>query len=85
MQEVQYKQPNQILPQQSLPPLQYYSEYQQQAQIPAKNLAPIAFASQRLNYQPEVVVGNHIQSVQQKVVTEKYAKPVSKGRVPETP
>ncbi|XP_011334362.1 uncharacterized protein LOC105277601 [Ooceraea biroi] len=79
--EVQYKQPNQILPQQNLPPLQYYSGYQQQAEIPTKSVVPIAFESQRLNYHPEVVVGNHIQSVQQKAVTEKYAKPINKEPV----
>jgi len=75
--ESQYKQPSQILSQ-NVPPLQYYSGYQQQAEIPPKDIAPIAFESQKLNYQPEVAVGNHIQSVQQKAVTEKYTKAINK-------
>ncbi|XP_011694460.1 PREDICTED: uncharacterized protein LOC105453884 isoform X2 [Wasmannia auropunctata] len=74
--EAQYKQPSQILPQQNIPPLQYYGGYQQQVEIPAKGIAPIAFESQKLNYQPEIVVGNHIQSVQQKAVTDKYTKAI---------
>ncbi|XP_011874262.1 PREDICTED: RNA polymerase II degradation factor 1-like [Vollenhovia emeryi] len=76
--EAQYKQPSQILPQQNIPPVQYYSGYQQQVEIPAKGIAPIAFEHQKLNYQPEIAVGNHIQSVQQKAVTEKYTKTVNK-------
>jgi len=78
--ESQYKQPSQILPQQSIPPVQYYSGYQQQVEISAKGAAPIAFESQKLNYQPEIVVGNHIQSIQQKAVTEKYTKGINKGK-----
>lgn len=79
--EAQYRQPNQILLQQSIPPVQYYSGYQQQTEAPEKTAASIAsFESQKLNYQPEIVVGNHIQSVQQKAVTEKYTKSVNKGR-----
>ncbi|XP_012226771.2 putative mediator of RNA polymerase II transcription subunit 12 isoform X1 [Linepithema humile] len=78
VQETQYRQPNQILLQQNIPSVQYYSEYQQQTEAPAKTAAPIAFESQKLNYQPEIVVGNHIQSVQQKAVTEKYTKPVNR-------
>lgn len=74
--EVQHKQQNQIFLHQNLPPLQYYNGYQQQTEIPK---APIAFESQRLNYQPEVTIGNHIQSVQQKAITDKYTKPISKG------
>ncbi|XP_018396185.1 PREDICTED: uncharacterized protein LOC108774545 isoform X2 [Cyphomyrmex costatus] len=77
VQEAQYKQPSQILPQQSIPPIQYYDGYQQQVEI-AKGISPIAFESQKLNYQPEIVVGNHIQSVQQKAVTEKYTKAINK-------
>ncbi|KAL0114777.1 hypothetical protein PUN28_011824 [Cardiocondyla obscurior] len=75
--EAQYKQPSQILSQ-NAPPLQYYSGYQQQVEIPAKDIAPIAFESQKLSYQPEVAVGNHIQSVQQKAITEKYTKAINK-------
>ncbi|XP_032664828.1 uncharacterized protein LOC116841240 isoform X3 [Odontomachus brunneus] len=78
--EAQYQQQNQILPQ-NIPPIQYYNGYQQQVEVPTKNVLPNAFESQKLNYQPEVVVGNHIQSVQQKAVTEKYIKPVNKGPV----
>ncbi|XP_039304306.1 uncharacterized protein LOC105194912 isoform X2 [Solenopsis invicta] len=77
VQEAQYKQPNQILLQQNIPPVQYYGGYQQQVEIP-KGIAPIAFESQKLNYQPEIEVGNHIQSVQQKAVTEKYTKAINK-------
>ncbi|XP_071634040.1 uncharacterized protein [Temnothorax longispinosus] len=76
--EAQYKQPSQILPQQNIPPAQYYGGYQQQIEIAAKGIAPIAFESQKLNYQPEIPVGNYIQSVQQKAVTEKYTKAVNK-------
>lgn len=78
--EAQFKQPNQILPQQNIPPIQYYSGYQQQVEIPTKGIPPIAFESQKLSYQPEIVVGNHIQSVQQKAVTEKYTKAITKGK-----
>jgi hypothetical protein len=78
--ETQYRQPNQILLQQNIPPEQYYSGYQQQTEAPAKTAASIAFESQKLNYQPEIAVGNHIQSIQQKAVTEKYIKTINKGR-----
>jgi len=78
--ESQYKQPSQILPQQNILPVQYYGGYQQQVEIPAKGTAPIAFESQKLNYQPEIVVGNQIQSIQQKAVTEKYTKAINKGK-----
>ncbi|XP_011639200.1 probable basic-leucine zipper transcription factor I isoform X2 [Pogonomyrmex barbatus] len=72
--EAQYN-PSQILPQQNIQPIQYYGGYQQQVEIPTKG---IAFESQKLNYQPEIAVGNHIQSVQQKAVTEKYTKTINK-------
>lgn len=49
-------------------------------EIPTKGIPPIAYESQKLNYQPEIVVGNHIQSVQQKAVTEKYTKAINKGK-----
>lgn len=80
--ETQYKQINQITPDvhTNVAPLQQYDGYQQQSEIPAKSVAPIVFEFQKLNYQPEVTVGNHIQSVQQKAVTEKYTKPVNRGR-----
>lgn len=77
--EAQYQQSNQILPEQNIPPVQYYNGYQQQAEISVKGVTNNAFDSQKLNYQPEIVVGNHIQSVQQKAVTDKYTKAVNKG------
>lgn len=49
-------------------------------EVPAKGIAPIAYEPQKLNYQPEIAVGNHIQSVQQKAVTEKYTKAINKGK-----
>jgi len=66
------------LPQQNILPVQYYDGYQQQVEIPKGT--PNAFESQKLNYQPEIVVGNHIQSIQQKAVTEKYTKAINKGK-----
>lgn len=75
-------QQNQILPQPNIPPQQYYNGYQQQLEVPTKGIVPnAAFESQKFHYQPEVVVGNQIQSVQQKAVTEKYTKSASKGNV----
>jgi len=77
---VQYKQPSQILPQQNIPSIQYYNiygGYQQQTEIPARD---VAFESQKLSYQPEIVVGNHVQSIQQKAITEKYTKAINKGK-----
>ncbi|XP_011149730.1 uncharacterized protein LOC105189370 isoform X2 [Harpegnathos saltator] len=77
----QYQQ-SPILTQQNIPLLQYnYNGYQQQVEVPTKGAAPNAFEAQKLNYQPEVVVGNHIQSVQQKAVTDKYTKTSNKGPV----
>ncbi|XP_070148899.1 uncharacterized protein [Polyergus mexicanus] len=81
VQEVQYKQPSQILPQQNILPIQYYRGYQQQAEIPAKGVSSIAYESQKFSYQPEITVGNHIQSIQQKAITEKYTKAVNKEPV----
>ncbi|XP_011261583.1 uncharacterized protein LOC105254524 isoform X1 [Camponotus floridanus] len=78
VQEVQYKQPSQILPQQNIPSIQYYGGYQQQTEIPARD---VAFESQKLNYQPEIVVGNQVQSIQQKAITEKYTKAINKEPV----
>ncbi|XP_050454834.1 uncharacterized protein LOC126853277 isoform X1 [Cataglyphis hispanica] len=72
--EVQYKQPSQILPQQHILPIQYYRGYQQQQEIPAKGVTSIAYESQKFTYQPEIAVGNHIQNIQQKAITEKYTK-----------
>ncbi|XP_028051066.2 uncharacterized protein LOC105838808 isoform X2 [Monomorium pharaonis] len=74
--EAQYQQ--QSLLQQNIPPIQYYNGYQQQVEIPAKGIAPFAFESQKLNYQPEIEVGNQVQSIQQKAVTEKYTKAINK-------
>lgn len=78
---MQYKQFGQITPDvhTNVAPLQQYDGYQQQSEIPTKSVAPISFESQKLNYQPEVTVGNHIQSVQQKAVTEKYTKTLNRG------
>ncbi|XP_029157351.1 uncharacterized protein LOC114929764 isoform X2 [Nylanderia fulva] len=75
--EAQYKQPSQILTQQ-IPSIQYYREYQQQAEIPTNAGASTVFESQKLSYQPEIPIGNYIQSVQQKAATEKYIKAGSK-------
>ncbi|XP_072742976.1 uncharacterized protein [Anoplolepis gracilipes] len=79
--EVQYKQPSQILSQQNIPSYQYYRGYQQQTETPTKSDASIAFEPQKLSYQPEIVVGNHVQSIQQKAITEKYTKAINKEPV----
>ncbi|XP_076237885.1 uncharacterized protein LOC143181389 [Calliopsis andreniformis] len=75
-----YQQQNNILPEQTLPP-QYYNEYQQQSPLPVKGVVPNVYESQQLVYQPELVVGNQLQSVQQKTVGAKYGKNVNKDTV----
>lgn len=72
-----YQQTNE-LPKQPPPP-QYYNEYQQQPAFPSKVIAPSQYEPQQFVYQPEVLVGNQLQTVQQKVVTAKYSKNGNKG------
>ncbi|XP_012278402.1 uncharacterized protein LOC105698601 [Orussus abietinus] len=79
--EVAYQPQNSILQadRQNLQPLQYFADYQQQAEIGQKSVAQGAYEPQQLLLQqPEVTVGNQIQSTQQKVVTEKYLKSPNK-------
>lgn len=78
-----YQQQNSILPEQTVPQ-QYYNEYQQQQPPPQKVIAPNVYESQQLVYQPEVTVGNQLQTTQQKTVTAKYAKTANKGIDPGT-
>ncbi|XP_076173379.1 uncharacterized protein LOC143149696 [Ptiloglossa arizonensis] len=75
-----YQQQNSILPEQTVPQ-QYYNEYQQQQPPPQKVIAPNVYESQQLVYQPEVTVGNQLQTTQQKTVTAKYAKTANKETV----
>ncbi|XP_015173884.1 PREDICTED: adenylate cyclase, terminal-differentiation specific-like isoform X2 [Polistes dominula] len=60
---------NEIIYQQSNQPLQQYHEYQQQTQ----NI-PTIYNSESTIYQPEINVGNQVQTLQQKVVGQKYGK-----------
>nr|XP_031843520.1 uncharacterized protein LOC116431781 [Nomia melanderi] len=75
----QVYQQNNVLPEQPPPP-QYYNEYQQPS-LPPKGIAPNHYESQQFIYQPEVLVGNQLQTVQQKAVTAKYSKNVNKETV----
>ncbi|KAG7197250.1 hypothetical protein KM043_018373 [Ampulex compressa] len=74
----QHQQQNTVLPEQNVSPLQYYSGYQQQPGFSAKDVAPSNLESQQYLYQPEIIVGNQLQSVQQKGFADKYAKTSNK-------
>ncbi|XP_076659394.1 uncharacterized protein LOC143362817 isoform X2 [Halictus rubicundus] len=74
-----YQQQNTVVPEQPPPP-QYYTDYQQPPPYP-REIAPNYYESQQLIYQPEVVVGNQMQTVQQKAATAKYAKTGNKETV----
>ncbi|XP_076763144.1 uncharacterized protein LOC143430654 [Xylocopa sonorina] len=76
-----YQQQNNILPQEQILPPRYYNEYQQQQQLTTKGITPNVYESQQLAYQPEVSVGNRLQSVQQRTVAAKYAKNFNKETV----
>ncbi|XP_034183065.1 uncharacterized protein LOC117605611 isoform X2 [Osmia lignaria lignaria] len=77
--EQAYQQQNNILQEQIQSP-RYYNEYQQQS-FAAKGIAPNIYETQQLVYQPEVNVGNQLQSTQQKTITAKYSKNVNKDTV----
>ncbi|KAL2731912.1 myb-like protein AA [Vespula squamosa] len=68
---------NEIIYQSSGQPLQQYTEYQQQTGIASKNV-PTIYNSQQSIYQPEINVGNQVQSFQQKAVTHKFIKSPNK-------
>ncbi|XP_076283582.1 uncharacterized protein LOC143210542 isoform X2 [Lasioglossum baleicum] len=72
-----YQQQNTVLPEQ---PPQYYTDYQQPPP-PPREVAPNYYESQQLTYQPEVLVGNQMQTVQQKAASAKYAKTGNKETV----
>ncbi|XP_017799446.1 PREDICTED: uncharacterized protein LOC108580246 [Habropoda laboriosa] len=78
--EQDYPQQNNVMNEQVLPP-RYYNEYQQQLPLPAKEPASNLYGPQQFSYQPEVNVGNQLQSVQQKTITAKYGKNVNKDTV----
>ncbi|XP_015593180.1 uncharacterized protein LOC107266813 isoform X2 [Cephus cinctus] len=75
-----YQAQNTILPssQQNTLPLQYYTGYQQSDVGQKIVSSPQAAYEQQQFYQPEVVVGNQIQSVQQKAATERYVQDANK-------
>nr|XP_033339214.1 paternally-expressed gene 3 protein-like isoform X1 [Megalopta genalis] len=82
--QVYQQQQNTVLPEQSPPPPpppQYFIDYQQPSATPPKEAAPNYYEPQQLIYQPEVIVGNQMQTVQQKTVTAKYAQTGNKETV----
>lgn len=60
--------------------MQQYTEYQQQTGVASKNL-PTIYNSQQSIYQPEINVGNQVQSFQQKAITHKFIKGPNKGTI----
>ncbi|KAI4500502.1 hypothetical protein M0802_004464 [Mischocyttarus mexicanus] len=67
---------NEIIFQQSNQPSQQYKEYQQQT----KNI-PTIYNSESTIYQPELNVGNQAQTLQQKVISQKFGKNPNKDNV----
>ncbi|CAD1480395.1 unnamed protein product, partial [Heterotrigona itama] len=65
---------------QILPQRYYHNEYQQQPLLFPKRTASNVYESQQLAYQPEVNIGNQLQSVQQKVVSSKFTKNANKDQ-----
>ncbi|KAK9299011.1 hypothetical protein QLX08_007840 [Tetragonisca angustula] len=66
--------------QEQILPQRYYNEYQQEPLLFPKRIAPNVYESQQLAYQPEVNIGNQLQSVQQKVISSKFTKNVNKDQ-----
>lgn len=61
--------------QQSDRPIQYYTELVPESSPQATH------KSQQIVYQPEVIVGNKIQTLQQKAAADKYIKSFNKGNI----
>nr|XP_012150187.1 PREDICTED: uncharacterized protein LOC100875777 isoform X1 [Megachile rotundata]XP_012150190.1 PREDICTED: uncharacterized protein LOC100875777 isoform X2 [Megachile rotundata] len=59
-------------------PQRYYNDQQP---LLAKGIAPNVYETQQLAYQPEISVGNQLQSTQQKTITAKYTKNPNKDTV----
>ncbi|CAK9806542.1 hypothetical protein ANTPLA_LOCUS4927 [Anthophora plagiata] len=78
--EQDYPQQNNVVSEQILPQ-RYYNEYQQQLSLPVKGVAANTYEPQQFSYQPEVNVGNQLQTIQQKTIAAKYAKNVNKDTV----